>query len=233
MEPLPFIQAYPAVLENHYNPEVQIFRGYWLITWFKKEFAAKEFERAKETGVSTEIILDKMLKQIPAGSDGLVFQPYFTPGIIMPKSKGSFIGFSDIHTRAHVYRAIIEGINFALMDGLYTMEKQGKVKIKKLFLAGGGSKSDIICQITANMFGLPTYKTHTHEAAGLGSSMIAFVAMGIHKNIHEAALNMIRIKKEFLPDMDEHKKYKHLFDDIFSKIFEKLIPLFNTYEERI
>ena len=234
MEPLPFIPAYPAVLPKHYNPEVQIYRGYWLISWFKKEFAQKEVERAKEIGVAPELILEKMLKKVPAGCDGLIFQPYFTPGVIMPKSKGSIIGFSEVHTRGHMYRSIIEGINFALMDGLYTMQKRGgrKVKIKKLFLAGGGSQSDTICQITANMFGLPVYRTHTHEASGLGSAMVAFVATKVHSDIHEAAAKMVRIKDEFLPDMKEHEVYKYLFKDVFSKVFNKLVPLYKKYEER-
>jgi len=233
MEPLPFIPAYPAVLENHYNPEVQVYRGYWLISWFKKEFAQKEVERAAELGVSPESLLEKILNEVPAGCDGLVFQPYFTPGVVMPKSKGSVIGFSDIHTRAHLYRAIIEGINFALMDGLYTMEKRGKVKINKLFLGGGGSQSDVICQITANMFGLPAYKTQTYEATGIGSSMIAFVAMGIHKDYELAVSKMVRIEKEFLPDLKEHQVYKFLFKDIFAKVFDRLMPLYKNYEEHI
>ncbi|MCL2210042.1 MAG: FGGY-family carbohydrate kinase [Treponema sp.] len=233
MEPLPFIPAYPAVLEKHYNPEVQVYRGYWLISWFKKEFAQKEVERAREIGVMPEAILEKMLKGIPPGCDGLVFQPYFTPGVVMPKSKGSIIGFSDIHTRAHIYRAIIEGINFALMDGLYTMEKRGKVKIKKLFLAGGGSQSDVICQITADMFGIPAYRTQTYEASGIGSAMVAFAAMKVHKDIHEAAAKMVRIKDEFLPDLKIHEIYKFLFNDVFSKVFDKLLPLYKSYEEHI
>jgi len=239
MEPLPFIPAYPAVLEKHYNPEVQVYRGYWLISWFKKEFASKEVDRAAELNkvsdikITAEQILEKQLKRIPAGCDGLIFQPYFTPGVIMPKSKGSIIGFSDIHTRIHVYRAIIEGINFALMDGLYTMEKRGKLKFKKIFLAGGGSQSDTICQITANMFGLPAYRTNTHEATGLGSAMVAFVATGVHANIHEAAKMMVHIKDEFLPDPTEHKTYKLLFNEVFSKVFDKLVPLYKSYEDRI
>lgn len=234
MEPLPFIPAYPAVLDGHYNPEVQVYRGYWLISWFKKEFAAKEVERAKEIGVSPEAILEKMLKQIPAGCDGLIFQPYFTPGVIMPKSKGAIVGFSDNHTRAHLYRAIIEGINFALMDGLYTMQKQGKgrVKIEKLFLGGGGSQSNTICQITANMFGLPAYRIQTYEATGLGSSMVAFAATGVYADIFEAAKKMVHIKDEFLPNPKERETYKFLFEEIFSKIFDKMLPLYKTYEER-
>ena len=226
MEPLPFIPAYPAVLKKQYNPEVQVYRGYWLISWFKSEFAAKEVAEAEKTGKAPEELLEALLKEIPAGCEGLVFQPYFTPGVVMPKAKGAIIGFSDVHTRAHIYRAIIEGINFALMDGLYTMQRRGKVNIKKLFIAGGASQSDSICQITANMFGLPAYRIQTYEATGLGSSMVAFAAMGVYADPYEAAAKMVRIKDEFLPDRKEHAIYKALYNDVFSKVFGKLLPLY-------
>ncbi|MGE5496050.1 MAG: FGGY-family carbohydrate kinase [Burkholderiales bacterium] len=226
MEPLPFIPAYPAVMKGHYNPEVQVYRGYWLISWFKNEFASKEVEEAKLKGVSAEELLNARLAEIPPGCEGLVFQPYFTPGVVMPKARGAIIGFSDIHTRAHIYRAIIEGINFALMDGLYTMERRGKVSIKKLFIAGGGSQSDEICRITANMFGLPLYRIQTYEATALGSSIVAFAAMGVYKSIQEATEAMVHIKDEFLPDMRVHSTYKALYDEVFSKIFGKLLPLY-------
>ncbi|MCL2879685.1 MAG: FGGY-family carbohydrate kinase, partial [Treponema sp.] len=226
MEPLPFIPAYPAVLRNCYNPEVQVYRGYWLISWFKNEFAAKEIEEAARKGISPEEILNSRLRDIPPGCEGLVFQPYFTPGVIMPKARGAMIGFSDVHTRAHIYRAIVEGINFALMDGLYTMERRGKLKIGKLFVAGGGSQSDEICHITASMFGLPVYRIQTYEATGLGSSIVAFAGRGVYSNAEEAIASMVRVKDEFIPDMKEHTLYKAMFDEIFSKVFGKLLPLY-------
>lgn len=227
MEPLPFIPAYPAVLKNHYNPEVQIYRGYWLISWFKKEFAAKEVEEAKQKGIDPEQLLNERLKEVPAGCNGLIFQPYFTPGVVMPKARGSIIGFSDIHTRIHIYRAIIEGLNFALLDGMRTIERRGKIKIKKIFVAGGGSRSKEICQITANMFGLPVYCIQTHEASGLGSSIVAFVSKGVFSDINEAVEAMVHIKDEFIPDMKEHKLYEKLFNEVYKKIFPKLLPLYN------
>jgi sugar (pentulose or hexulose) kinase len=231
MEPLPFIPAYPAVLKNQYNPEVMVYRGYWLISWFKKEFASKEVEQAAKLGVTPESLLESLLDEIPAGCEGLVFQPYFTPGVVMPKARGAIVGFSDVHTRGHIYRAIIEGINFALMEGLYTMEKRGKVNIKKLFMAGGGSQSDAICKITASMFGLPAYRIQTYEASGLGSSMVAFAATGVYSDVYEAAEKMVHIKDEFLPDYKEREKYKFLFENVFTKIFGKLLPLYKIYME--
>jgi len=71
-EPIRFMPAYPALIPGHYNPEVEIFRGYWMITWFKNEFAHKEVTEAHERGVPTEQVLDELLREIPAGSAGLL-----------------------------------------------------------------------------------------------------------------------------------------------------------------
>ncbi|MEG0166247.1 MAG: FGGY-family carbohydrate kinase, partial [Ruthenibacterium sp.] len=231
MEPLPFIPAYPAVAKGCYNPEVQISRGYWLVSWFKNEFAAKEMQQAKEQGVSAEQLLNERLQEVPAGCDGLTFQPYFTPGIVMPEARGAIIGFSDIHTRIHIYRAIIEGINFALMDGLQTMEKRGNVHIKELFVAGGGAQSAEICQITADMFGLPVHRIQTHEASGLGSSMVVFVTKGVFADIHAAADAMVHLKDTFLPDKNTHAVYENIYNEIFQKIFSRLLPLYKKSSE--
>ncbi len=231
MEPLPFIPAYPAVMRGHYNPEVQIYRGYWLVSWFKREFAAKEMEEAKVLGISAEELLNKRLQEVPPGCQGLVFQPYFTPGIVMPKARGAVIGFSDVHTRIHIYRAIIEGINFALMDGLKTMEKRGGYKVEELYVAGGGAQSDEICQITANMFGLPVHRIQTHEASGLGSSIVAFAAKGVFPSVQAAVDAMVHVKDVFSPNPEEHKIYEKLFDEVFTKIFPKLLPLYKKSAE--
>lgn len=225
LEPLPYMPPYPGII-GCYNPEIEIFRGYWLLSWFKREFAAKEVLEAQQMGVLAEKLLNDRLKEIKAGCDGLIMQPYFTPGVAMPFAKGAIIGFSDSHTRIHVYRAIIEGINFALMDGLRGMEKRGKLKVKALYVAGGGSQSAEICQITASMFGLPLYRTQTHEVTGIGSALAAFVAQGIFASYQEAITAMVHIKDEFLPNPEEHEIYEGLYQEIFSKVFDKLSPLY-------
>jgi sugar (pentulose or hexulose) kinase len=226
LEPLSFMPAYPAVVQGYYNPEIEIYRGYWLLSWFKREFASKEMAEAARTGGSAEQLLDERLMDIKPGCDGLVLQPYFTPGVDMPHAKGAVIGFSDVHTRIHLYRAIIEGINFALMEGLRNMEKRGGLQVKELYVAGGGSKSEEICRITASMFGLPVYRIQTYEAAGIGSSLAAFTARGIFSSYEEGIREMVHIKDEFLPDREAHEVYEAIYERIFEKIFDKLSPLY-------
>ncbi len=225
-EPLPFAPGYPAVINNKWNPEIQIYRGYWMLSWFKKEFASEEQALALEKGVSVEEILNSHLHEVPAGCNGLVLQPFWGPGVCTPNARGSIVGFSDIHTKYHLYRAIIEGINYALLDGLKRMEKRGKTKIKEIYIGGGGSKSFEICQIAADMFGLPVKCIQTHEASGLGSSIVAFVAKGVFKSFDEAIEKMIHISKVFEPDMEKNELYMKYYKDVYVHIYPKLLPLF-------
>ncbi|MBR2496057.1 MAG: FGGY-family carbohydrate kinase [Clostridia bacterium] len=223
-EPRPFAPSYPSVLAEKYNPEVQIYRGYWMLSWFKSEFAEKECEEAKKLGISAEEYLNRGLKDVPAGCEGLFVQPYWGPGVVTPNARGAMIGFTDIHTKKHIYRAIIEGIGFALMEGMYTMEKRGKQKIEEIYVGGGGSQSDEICQITANMFGLPVKRIQTHEACGIGAAMVAFVAKEEFENFDKAVVSMVRTKDVFTPDEKEHKVYAKLYKEIYSKLYDKLLP---------
>lgn len=233
VEPQTFMPAYPAVLPNAYNDEVQIYRGFWMITWFKEQFAAKEVEQAKRLNTSPEKLLDERLKDIPAGSDGLVLQPYWSPTLKSPEARGAIIGFSDIHTRAHLYRAIIEGIGYGLVGGMKIMEKRLKYNIKKITVSGGGSSSDAVCQITSDMFGLPVYRVQTYETSGLGAAMTAFVGMGEFKSFEEAIERMVHYGDCFTPDMTDHEVYMDIYNKVYSKIYKKLRPMYRNIKEII
>ncbi|MEG2518327.1 MAG: FGGY-family carbohydrate kinase [Oscillospiraceae bacterium] len=232
VEPEPFMPGYCSVVNGRWNPEKQVQRGYWLVSWFKREFAAKEVMEAERRGICAEEVLNERLKEIPAGSNGLMLQPYFTADTNMPFAKGAIIGLSDVHTRLHVYKAIIEGINHCLYSGMKRLEKRAKTKINTLYVAGGGSQSAEICQITADMFGLPVVRTQTHEACGVGSAMVAFKALGYFKTYDEACAAMVHQRDRFEPDMRLHRFYRGMNEKVFDKIFGKLLPLYNYSENR-
>lgn len=226
MEPLPFLPAYSAVLKGYYNPEIQIYRGFWLVSWFKNQFCDKEKDEAASKSIITEDLLNEKMKDVPAGCDGLLCNPYFTAGVSMPVAKGAFIGFSDMTTKYHIYRSIIEGIVFALYEGKLVMERRGRRKISSLYLAGGGSKSPEICQITADIFGLPVKTIQTNEAGALGSAIVAFTAQKWFKSIQEAIDSMVHIRHVYIPDMKTHDKYMSIYHSQFIRIFSKLLPIY-------
>ena len=218
--------AYNSVVRGYFNPEIQIFRGFWMVTWFKKQFGHEEEKIAEDIGVPTERVLDKSLDDIPAGSNGLMLQPYWAPGLKIPEAKGTIIGFNDCHTKAHVYKSIVEGIGYALYEGMVYLEKKSGQKINKISVSDGGSQSDAICKITADMFGKPVYRVQTFETSGLGAAMIAFVAKGEFKNFEECNKAMVHFKDEFKPNMQNHKIYKNLFNKVYKDIYPQLRPLY-------
>jgi len=222
VEPETFMPSYTAAVPGQYNPEIQIYRGYWMVSWFIQEFAKYEVEHAEKAGISVEHLLDSHLSEVPPGCDGLVLQPMWAPPLKNPEARGTIIGFNHIHTKWHLYRAIIEGINFALYDAYKKIKKRMKTTIKKIVVAGGGSKSDSICQLTADMFGLPVTRVQTWETSSLGSSMAGFVAMGVHDNFETAISEMVEYTETFVPDKEVHEFYDGLYEKVYKKLYKKL-----------
>ena len=230
-EPIRFMPAYPSAMEGHYNPEVEIFRGYWMISWFKKEFSMREMKEALERGIPPEVILNERLDEIPPGSQGLILQPYWSPGLKMPDAKGAIIGFGDVHTRAHIYRAIIEGINYGLLEGIEKIERKSGKKIKEIAVCGGGSQSDTICQITADMLNRKIYKGQTYEISGLGASIIGYVALGVYSSYEEAIKHMFKRTKEFTPNTHNVEIYSSLYKKVYKKIYPSLKNLYKDIKD--
>ena len=226
VEPQQFMPAYPAVPNDMFNPEIEIYRGFWLISWFVKEFGASEVEEAKKLGCSAEQLLDERIEQLPPGCEGLLLQPYWTPGVINPTSRGAVVGFADYHTRYHLYRAIIEGLGFELYQSLKIMERRAKLTVDEIFVGGGGARSDVVCQILADIMGLPVKRIQTHEACSIGASMVAFVADGVFKDYDDAIRSMVHEKDVFTPDETAHSTYMDIYKGAYSKIFGKLEPIY-------
>jgi len=228
IEVIPLIPPYPAAVPGAYNLEISIFRGYWMVSWFKNEFGLREILLAEEQGVEPEVLFDELVSQAPPGSMGLVLQPYWSPGVRVPgpEAKGAIIGFSDVHTRAHLYRAILEGLAYALRDGKNRSERRSKVPITELRVSGGGSQSDAALQLTADIFGLPTARPHTYETSGLGAAMDAAVGLGLHPDFDAAARAMTRTSRVFEPDPQRHALYDDLFEQVYSRMYGRLQPLY-------
>lgn len=229
--PEPFLPAYKAPIPGSYNLEVQIYRGYWMLKWFIKEFASLEEQEAKLKDLSVESLLDQEILKIEPGCNGLVLQPYWGPGLRRPLARGSIIGFSDTHTKYHVYRAIIEGIAFALREGMESIQSATRKKIKYLVVSGGGSKNDIVAQITADIFNLPVKKTETVESCTLGAAISGFIAEGVFQNASEAKTAMIRYVKEFTPNKEAQEKYEYLYKKVYKKIYPRLNKTYSKLKE--
>ncbi len=232
-EVIPLIPPYPSAIPNAYSLEMQIYRGFWMVSWFKREFGQNEERLAKKHGVLPEALFDDLVNSVPPGSMGLMLQPFWSPGLKNPgpEAKGAIIGFGDVHTRAHLYRSILEGLAYALREGAERTEKRSKIPITEIRVAGGGSQSNAAMQITADIFGKPVSRPHTYEASGLGAAIDAAVGLGFYPNFHEAVKSMTHTGDTFEPDRHIHEMYNHLYKRVYLPMYKRLKPLYEEIRE--
>jgi sugar (pentulose or hexulose) kinase len=233
VEVIPLIPPFPSAVRGAYSLEVQIYRGYWMVSWFKQEFGLYERQLALEREVEPEFLFDELIDRVPPGSMGLILQPYWSPGIKVPgpEAKGAMIGFGDVHTRAHVYRAIIEGLAYALREGAERIARRAKVPITEIRVAGGGSQSRAAMQITADVFGLPAFRAHTYEASGLGAAIDAAVGLKLHPDFETAVREMTRVGDVFEPNSRTHEIYDALYHRVYKRMYSKLRPLYQEIRD--
>ena len=221
--------AHPKlILGFHVVPDLWLLQGGTVggggaIKWFKQELGAFEEAFALAREVSAFKIMDDEAKEIPAGSEGLIFLPYMS-GERSPlwdkNAKGVFFGLGYNKTRAHMIRSVMEGCAFALEHNLKTAEETG-VKIDELVAMGGAANSRLWTQMKADITG-KTIKVPTSDTATtLGAAILAGVGTGLYKNFNEAVKDTIVITRTHEPDMKAHKKYMHNYE-IYLELYEKL-----------
>jgi len=230
IEAVPLIPPYPAAVPGAYSLEIMIYRGYWMVSWFKREFAHHEEKIARERGLDPEALFDDLVRQVPPGSMGLILQPYWSPGVKFPgpEARGAVIGFGGSHSRAHLYRAILEGLAYALREGKERSEKRSGITITELRVAGGGSQSDSALQLTADIFGLPAARPHVYETSALGAAIDAAVGLKLHPDFRTAIAAMTRLGRVFEPDPRNREIYEQLYNRVYLQMYRRLKPL---YEE--
>jgi sugar (pentulose or hexulose) kinase len=233
LEPIALLPAYPAALPGHHSVEVQVYRGYWMVNWFKEALGQKEQEMAARTGGTAEALFERLLEETPPGAMGLMLQPYWSPGLKSPgpEAKGAIIGFGDAHSRSHLYRSILEGLAYALREGKERIERRSRTAITSLRVSGGGSRSDQAMQLTADIFGLPALRPHLYDTAGLGAAIDAAVGLHFFPDVPAAVERMTHTGATFEPDPRHHRQYDALYRQVYKKMYRRLKPLYRKIRE--
>ncbi|MCL6610976.1 MAG: FGGY-family carbohydrate kinase [Peptococcaceae bacterium] len=228
IEPMPLIPPYPGAIPGGYNLEIQIYRGFWLVSWFIREFGLPERLAAGENNLDPEEVFDRVISGIPPGSEGLVLQPHWSPGLKIPgpEARGAIIGFRDVHTRGHLYRALLEGLAFALREGGERIERRTGRKISELRVSGGGSRSREMIRIIAAVFNLPAIRPHTWETSALGAAMAAAVGLKLFPDFRAAARAMVRTRDVTSPDPEHAEVYEKLYASVYKPLYKRLKPLY-------
>ena len=131
---------------------------------------------------------------VAPGADGLRFLPYLTGERTPypdPHARGAFVGLGVGHTRAHLTRAVLEGVAFGLRDGLELMRSAGVPSPRELRVSGGGSKSPLWRQIVADVLDVSVVTVGTAEGAAFGAAVLAGVGAGWFDDVGEAHEAMV------------------------------------------
>lgn len=221
------LPAYPAAVPGHWCTEVHVERGFWLVSWFREQFGQPEVARAAALGVPPETLFEGLLAATPPGAMGLVALPHWSPGLRDPgpEAKGALLGFGDVHGRAHLYRALLEGLVMQLRAGRERIERATGQRCGRLVVSGGGSRSDGALQIAADVFGLPAERPQLADASALGAAMIAATALGWHADVPAAARAMAAPVDRFEPRRDALRLYDALYAEVFQPLAKASRPI--------
>lgn len=176
------------------------------LRWFRECFGITQPQRnAAEPGSRDPYEqLCEEATTAPPGSDGLLWTPYLmgerTPHND-PKARAALVGLTASHTRAHVIRAILEGVAFSLRDSL-TIFGELNIPIVGIRLGGGGARSRLWRQIQADVYRRAVEVVATEEGAAFGAAILAGVGAGHWQSVDEACAAVVQVAERIQPDHD-------------------------------
>ncbi|RYX82531.1 xylulokinase [bacterium] len=183
------------------------------LRWFRDTLATQEKSVASRLGVDSYELITGEAAQVAAGSEGLLFLPYLTGERTPhpdPLARGAFVGLTVRHTKAHMARAVLEGVSFGLRDSLEIM-KSMNISIGSARASGGGAKSDVWRQIQADIFGLPLSTIAIDEGPALGVALLAGVGAGIYSSVEEACDAVVKTSGSTRVNEENAATYDRLY----------------------
>lgn len=194
------------------------------LKWFRDNFCNEEISVAKCMQKDPYILMDEEAEKIEPCCEGLTYLPYLmgerTPHLD-PYARGVFFGLTAKHTKAHMIRAIMEGVVFSLKDCLEIIKEMG-VTISQVRASGGGGKSPLWRQMQADVFGCDVVTTNSSEGPALGAAILAGVGAGVFGSVPEACEAIIKVQ-------DTQKANCGIYDknyDKYKRIYVNLKELF-------
>jgi xylulokinase len=183
--------------------------------------------------LASNMDFDELLKEaeaVPAGCEGLQFLPYLsgerTP-YPDPLARGAFIGLTLRHSRAHMTRAVLEGVSFGLKDSFTLIQKAGLGKITQVRASGGGTKSALWRQILASVLEAELVTVNTTEGAAFGAALLAGVGAGAWKDVPSACAAAVKLTGSTSPEPVQVEAYRKAYP-LYRILYPALKPAFKV-----
>jgi xylulokinase len=186
------------------------------LRWFRDQFGA-----GVEDGRDPYERLSEEAAAVPPGADGVLWAPYLmgerTPHLD-PHARAALVGLNASHKRAHVVRAILEGVAFSLRDTFTIFAEMG-VPVESIRLGGGGARSPVWRQIQADVYGREVELVEADEGAAYGAALLAGVGGGAWASVEEACAATVRVRERVAPEPEAARLMNERYE-----AFQKLYP---------
>jgi xylulokinase len=189
-------------------------------------------EKERMTGEDAYGQLDGIAETAPIGSGSLVFMPHMMVGERAPywdeHIRGGFIGLTTYHTRAHMFRAVLEGVAYAMRYSIEAAYETG-IEINRATLVDGGARSRLWRQIIADVTGVEMSYIPDAQGAPLGDAMLAGLGTGVIPN-HKVIEEWIGEKVAMRPDPESSEKYRRYYE-LYRQCLEATEPVYRSMSE--
>jgi xylulokinase len=225
VEPEGRLQAYCHAIPGMWQLMGVMLSAAGSFRWYRDTLGDMEQAQARETGRDAYDLLTEAAASVPAGCEGLIFLPYLMgerhphPD---PNARGVFFGLTLRHEKAHLTRAVLEGVTYGLRDLLDLIHALG-VSIEQVRASGGGAQSRLWRQILADVFDTEIAVVNVTEGAAYGAALLAGVGAGVYGSVVEACERTIQVTERAQPGpaaavyADYYPRYQALYPALASE----------------
>ncbi len=207
--------------------------------WYRDALGDMERRQAKESGRDAYDLLTEAAAEVPPGCEGLLFLPYLTGERTPypdPNARGVFFGLTLRHGKAHLTRAVLEGVTYGLRDSLELMRALG-LSIQQVRASGGGARSPLWRQMLADVFDTEIVTVNVTEGAAYGAALLAGVGAGVYRAVSEACQAAVQLTGRTQPGpavpvyADYYPRYQALYPalapefEAMAQVVSKHLPL--------
>jgi len=169
-------------------------------------------------------------RELPAGSEGLLFLPYLTGERTPhpdPLARAAWIGLTVRHTRAHMTRAVLEGVAFGIKDSFSLIQSAGLGSIEQVRISGGGAKSPLWRQIMADVLGIELVTVNTTEGAAFGAALLAGAGAGVYASVPAACEATIQVTGRTAPTAasEKYQQYYPRYRALYPALKDEFLRL--------
>jgi len=169
------------------------------LEWFVNHFCVEEKALAATRGISVYEVCNEIVKELAPGSTNIIFHPFLYGSNVQATARAGFYGVAGWHTKAHLLRAIYEGVVYGHMSHIEKLHHAG-IPIESIRFTGGGARSAVWSQMFADALSVPVEVVNGEEIGARGAAMCAGIGVGVYADYADAVKKIVQVARRYEPD---------------------------------